>query len=1023
MSRIYKGGSSDRSYQGRKSNLARQADSVADRQRAIQAEGEKLLQDLATRDRERNRQNELTDQYTRAKEKAELSNLELLQLEEKGKFELSQKIQGFTTQNEQLLQKQSLEFEALTSGFQLKNNQLTGKNLFDNKQLVKQGNFQNSQLASRQLLEQRFLGENLSLKEQDVAEKLALGIEARGLAAQQNLDAAKQRADDANLQAQTKMDQAGVTALLGFAEIATDGAEIYGEYRKVEDAKQELIDSEASLWSTEVEVVDPNGDVNPAITNNQVATAEAVATESVVVSTTASAEEAEAVRQPSADAQASRNTTQATLTDAAGRANGEMMNKYYDPEFKIRMDDGRLLSGTEITTTAELDEFLQKLSAYYFRSSGVNTEDRYAVVTQLAPSIKKAVGTIRGYEAPLIINATQDVRKDAARDNAVAIIKNDGSLQEAVTVIQDGYYTSGSYRGDRGKANEDALRDLLPYLSDQQIEQLLETYKIVDPVNGPQKGTQFKDDPPMRKIIEQELQDRSNADYDADTRRAREATRAVTDANRTYVAALIEAGTDDEAVRAANETYRETLQTQNTPEALSLLLDLDKKQKGLNYSPIYSADFRDRIATGDYPTLEELSGALETGRITPSQYSELVKQMGTNGQSENVVEDVLGEAGVTALNQSISGQVVSALRAQFGNDAGLARAASRSIVLDAERRLSIDLRNHIATFEAANGRKPTSGELTDWAQQWIGTFIETRIKAKTVDGLNGGVEVTDGGVITGYDYLGESNPTPNMTTITTTDNAGEPVSYVIASDLTPSQLAENRTTLNINKDIILTEQDIADNVKQMQSGNWTPALVAKARALGVEPATLLRSQGQVLGYGDLGTVPPRIPTPSKPEDTPAVNQQVVYRSGNVGPTSTGPHLDVKRVDGGRFEDDALNDYVVVRDPEFGDVTLGEIRDRTGGVGDNWDQHAARGSHGIDYGLHSNTEIRLINGAKVVSSTPTAHGDYLIIQLPNGDQYSFLHGETNQNAVLDHQRIATNPNASPRQLRRVGILIG
>ena len=117
MSRIYKGGSSDRSYQGRKSNLARQADSVADRQRAIQAEGEKLLQDLATRDRERNRQNELTDQYTRAKEKAELSNLELLQLEEKGKFELSQKIQGFTTQNEQLLQKQSLEFEALTSGF------------------------------------------------------------------------------------------------------------------------------------------------------------------------------------------------------------------------------------------------------------------------------------------------------------------------------------------------------------------------------------------------------------------------------------------------------------------------------------------------------------------------------------------------------------------------------------------------------------------------------------------------------------------------------------------------------------------------------------------------------------------------------------------------------------------------------------------------------------------------------------------------------------------------------------------
>jgi hypothetical protein len=127
------------------------------------------------------------------------------------------------------------------------------------------------------------------------------------------------------------------------------------------------------------------------------------------------------------------------------------------------------------------------------------------------------------------------------------------------------------------------------------------------------------------------------------------------------------------------------------------------------------------------------------------------------------------------------------------------------------------------------------------------------------------------------------------------------------------------------------------------------------------------------------------------------------------------------VDGGRFEADALDGYVVVRDPEFGDVTLGEIRERTGNVGDSWDQHAARGSHGIDYGLHSNTEIYLQNGARVVSTTPTAHGDYLVIELPNGVQYSFLHGETNKDRVLDHQRVANNPNATQRQLRRVGIL--
>ena len=44
----------------------------------------------------------------------------------------------------------------------------------------------------------------------------------------------------------------------------------------------------------------------------------------------------------------------------------------------------------------------------------------------------------------------------------------------------------------------------------------------------------------------------------------------------------------------------------------------------------------------------------------------------------------------------------------------------------------------------------------------------------------------------------------------------------------------------------------------------------------------------------------------------------VYTSGNIGPTSTGPHLDVKQVGGGRFEETALDDYVVV------DTTLNSV---------------------------------------------------------------------------------------------------
>ena len=120
-------------------------------------------------------------------------------------------------------------------------------------------------------------------------------------------------------------------------------------------------------------------------------------------------------------------------------------------------------------------------------------------------------------------------------------------------------------------------------------------------------------------------------------------------------------------------------------------------------------------------------------------------------------------------------------------------------------------------------------------------------------------------------------------------------------------------------------------------------------------------------------------------------RRVAYRTGNVGPTSTGEHLDVKKVGGGRFDLAVLDPYVEVDDREHGTVTLSRLRVLTNFVGDSWDQHYARGSHGIDVGTHSGTPVFVKNGARVVSSRPTEHGELTVIQLPNGQKYSFLHG--------------------------------
>ena len=125
---------------------------------------------------------------------------------------------------------------------------------------------------------------------------------------------------------------------------------------------------------------------------------------------------------------------------------------------------------------------------------------------------------------------------------------------------------------------------------------------------------------------------------------------------------------------------------------------------------------------------------------------------------------------------------------------------------------------------------------------------------------------------------------------------------------------------------------------------------------------------------------------NKTENLSAGVQKAVYTTGNIGPTSTGQHLDVKRTDGSYFEYKDLDNFVDVQDPEFGRVKLSRVPE-TG----NFNSHTRRGSHGRDYGTYSGSKLYLKNGAKVVSNTPTVHGDYMVIRLPDGREFSFLHG--------------------------------
>jgi hypothetical protein len=125
------------------------------------------------------------------------------------------------------------------------------------------------------------------------------------------------------------------------------------------------------------------------------------------------------------------------------------------------------------------------------------------------------------------------------------------------------------------------------------------------------------------------------------------------------------------------------------------------------------------------------------------------------------------------------------------------------------------------------------------------------------------------------------------------------------------------------------------------------------------------------------------PTRNQGHMTPTL----AYISGNIGPTSTGQHLDVKQEGGGEFATNELDEFVVVDDPELGRVPLGQTP-----ITGTFASHTARGSHGIDYGLYSGTKVYVRGGARVVSKTTTVHGDKVVIQLPDGRRFSFLHGK-------------------------------
>jgi muramidase (phage lysozyme) len=123
-------------------------------------------------------------------------------------------------------------------------------------------------------------------------------------------------------------------------------------------------------------------------------------------------------------------------------------------------------------------------------------------------------------------------------------------------------------------------------------------------------------------------------------------------------------------------------------------------------------------------------------------------------------------------------------------------------------------------------------------------------------------------------------------------------------------------------------------------------------------------------------------------DTSRLRPQVAYRVGNIGPTSTGPHLHVGDTTGAFYKRNALDNFVAFKLPT-GIVPLSAGTTIKGG---EFGALRDYGSHsGRDYAVPLDTPVILRNGARVISKKSSEHGDVLTIATPDGRRFTFLHG--------------------------------
>lgn len=814
MARIYKSQSYGTVYQGAAQSAQFDPVQAASQEQAAREKGEQKVRDAAIKGEEASRNLYLQNFEEEQQMRIDVSAQEVEQLRVWNALKAEQQIEAVMLDDTQLVERNELKFKQALSNSELKLDQMREGFTEENSQLLQKQELQASQLSNSQALE-RFQSE---------------------FKADMDTKAAQFRADTAAAQSELRAQGAMIDGLFKFAGIGLQGAKLWQDVqaqKEVDAQAKSAVDWVLGGSSDSVKVATDRSNALQVETSNQV---QDQATETAIVNA-APGDPAmqEGLRQDSADQRAFARVRQANVYEAAAEFGPRVATLLADPNTMITFPDGT----TRPANTAKVDEVayaVRAVSSFVARELGVANMDAVDVAKGLVPTIRSTIANQTARMLPDAIGTAQDSRIEAAE---VAVVKGleagSMSVGEAFQTMANDIYASGKFGGNRTKANDEAIKRLLPLLSIDQLEQL----KGVQKVPG-QPGTELGRGA-YGQTIDQTIRQRRSGELTDIRQQRQETSLELEQLGQQRTLDLINAQTPEE-VRQINQNYEAELLRigrGGNPEALELW---QKEQTiGDNYNPLVLGEYRDRIAAGEAISQDEIDADVSRGTITPQEGAQIIKEAGIT--SESAAQTIKPYA------KEWKDYITAQTKAKLAQGLGIEESAKAlaPVIGDINNRVQ----NHMADFI----RKNPNASDAEIRQEAVRTIDEI-----TKSSLEGAKFNDQTGAIEGYDYsrgsqAAAASASTKWYTDPKTGNRGRVLTNLTTTDLKGiNNDGDNTNDLNIVSDRLLTREEFKNSVEAIRKGNLdavSPRVKAIADIAGTSVRDLVLYQGRGQGIANM----------------------------------------------------------------------------------------------------------------------------------------------------------------------------